>query len=128
MIKIMNSPVTNKIYIGTVNKKGEMGEDRTESTFEAYGVVAENLNASSKAICYKFNNTNYVLALIEEHQYNNIDFVMQCKVVEMQNADSTEWGLSFDGCNPEDEYFFKMDKDTAFRLQKYLTDTESKGD
>lgn len=32
-----------------------------------------------------------------------------------------EWGISFDGFNPEAEYYFKMpDKETAFRLEAFI--------
>lgn len=42
-------------------------------------------------------------------------------VIETHNVDGVEWGISFNGYNPEEEDYFPMtDKDTAFRISDRL--------
>ena len=42
-------------------------------------------------------------------------------VIEDVSENKTEWGISFTGNNPDTQDYFKMaDKETAFRLEKYL--------
>jgi hypothetical protein len=44
-------------------------------------------------------------------------------VIESPEKSGTEWGISFDGPNPNQEDYFKMpDKETAFRLKDYLSE------
>ena len=44
-------------------------------------------------------------------------------VIETPEESNLEWGISFDGSYPNQEYYFKMpDKETAFRLKDYLTE------
>ena len=50
--------------------------------------------------------------LLVIESYNKTDF----------NNHSIEWGLSFDGHNPESENYFPMiDENTAFRLKEKLS-------
>jgi hypothetical protein len=40
------------------------------------------------------------------------------QVIEMHDEDGVEWGISFDGPNPnEEDYFEMMDGESAFRLK-----------
>lgn len=42
-------------------------------------------------------------------------------IIEDHSITPTEFGISFNGCNPEEKYYFKMvDGETADRLQNYL--------
>jgi hypothetical protein len=44
-------------------------------------------------------------------------------IIETQENNGIELGISFDGYNPNTDWYFKMiDKETAFRLKKYLTE------
>ena len=46
---------------------------------------------------------------------------MIIQVIENIEENGTEWGISFTSPNPEAKDYFKMlDKETAFRLKKYL--------
>lgn len=43
-------------------------------------------------------------------------------IIETVHETSTEWGISFNGHNPEIEDYFQMiDKETAFRLKEKLS-------
>lgn len=47
---------------------------------------------------------------------------MTIVVIESYGETGVEWGLSFNGSNPQPEDYFKMlDKETAFRLKDYLS-------
>ena len=44
-------------------------------------------------------------------------------VIEDVDVNGTKWGLSFTSNNPESKDYFRMtDKETAFRLEKYLNE------
>lgn len=47
---------------------------------------------------------------------------MSILVIESHEDIGVEWGISFNGYNPEPHDYFKMvDKETAFRLKEYLS-------
>ena len=42
-------------------------------------------------------------------------------IIESHEENGVEWGISFDGYNPNEADYFKLcDKETAFRLKEYL--------
>lgn len=44
-------------------------------------------------------------------------------VIEDVSDSGTSWGISFTGSNPDAKDFFPMvDKETAFRMEKYLNE------
>ncbi|HWD88219.1 MAG TPA: hypothetical protein VG367_08835 [Mucilaginibacter sp.] len=45
---------------------------------------------------------------------------LSIEVCESITSKSTGWGLSLNGCNPDYEDYFPMDKETAFRLKERL--------
>lgn len=50
---------------------------------------------------------------------------MRAHVIESVEENGTEWGISFTNNNPEAKDYFKMpDKETAFRLQRYIGNIE----
>lgn len=43
------------------------------------------------------------------------------QVIELQGAEGTKWGISFDGPNPEEADYVRMvDGETAFKLKALL--------
>jgi hypothetical protein len=47
---------------------------------------------------------------------------MKVVVIETHEESGVEWGLSFNGYNPDFQDYYKMpDKETAFRLMERLT-------
>ena len=46
---------------------------------------------------------------------------MDIQVIETHSEEGVEWGISFDGCNPNaEDYFGVVDKRTAFDLQRKI--------
>ncbi len=46
---------------------------------------------------------------------------MSIEVIETHNDDSVEWGISFNGHNPEaSDYFLTKNKHDAFRLREII--------